>query len=732
MVISEGADTPGGGWLRHRGVLIVMHTARSTVFAATLVVALALSAASPAAAVVDQAASPTIETTGQLVVLADSGEDLAAHTDEGLPAAISDESTFAVVTDSGAVIPIDGDFADTARTGDDFTGSLVVPDRIADDLDIADGVVVAEDTALGDQVVQRAATADEPLVVQSADVQQVAVAAAATPAAHYVDIAIVTVSGIAPTTTAAQADSLATKVGGFWVSQTGGTVASFTRTDAVRQYSSTLTCSGSNDSAFWSEAAAAFGRTSGSYYGSSKRHLVVILPSSCEATMGIGLGSIGTINGGGSIRIVEYADTITQSFAHEIGHNFGLGHSNVSYCGGAMLGSTSCAEFSYADAYSVMGYAWVGYPALPALPAPMRDSLGAFTSSGQVVISATSNPSGGAFALKPATDSAGVRSVRIDDPLSSFEYFVEYRTGAGDDSGAIYRKNFPTCQDSGCTTGWGAGPGVRILVRDLSDGSSRSISYTHYVDQAKPKWGSPAVGSGVTFRSPSGGVEVSVGQLDAATAAISVVVNQSAVTGPGSAAVSTHSWDPGLFASSTMSGAQVHAWGQRSSLGAWGTGTVNYQAGATTVNRGASSGSVSVRIDATYCASAACAYGAGSGYKSLVQLWNDPLNYVAFGLINDPGVSPRGTTLMIEGAANGRPIGGYWPASALSGTSHVFDIAWGPSGMLLTIDGTTTLGPYRVSATNPSISFLSAGRNTGDISDTTFSSIQFASGSITN
>lgn len=194
--------------------------------------------------------------------------------------------------------------------------------------------------------------------------------------------------------------------------------------------------------------------------------------------------------------------------------------------------------------------------------------------------------------------------------------------------------------------------------------------------------------------------------------------------------LSTYSWDPGLYATAGRYNSDVHAWGQRKTSGAWGTGAVNYQSGSTTSYLGSSSGILNVVLNGTYCPSGACSYGSGSGYKGLVQFWNDPLNYVAFGLIHDPGVSPKGTTLMIEGAANGKPVGGYWPGGSISGTSHLFTLSWSTSGISLAIDGQVNLGPYPVSATNPSISFLAAGRNTGDIADTTFSGISFSPGSV--
>ncbi|MEO5950643.1 MAG: hypothetical protein ABIQ04_04300 [Candidatus Saccharimonadales bacterium] len=194
-------------------------------------------------------------------------------------------------------------------------------------------------------------------------------------------------------------------------------------------------------------------------------------------------------------------------------------------------------------------------------------------------------------------------------------------------------------------------------------------------------------------------------------------------------AISPYSWDPGLYATKGQFNDTAHSWGRRATSGAWGTGAVNYQSGSTTNYRGSSSGKLDVVLKGSYCPSA-CTYGSGSGYKGLVQLWNDPNNFIAFGLIKDPGVSPNSPTLMIEGSANGKPVGGYWPANAITGTSHLFTVEWGPQGISVSVDHNVTLGPYPVAASNPSISLLGAARNTGDIADTTFEGINFSQGSV--
>lgn len=195
------------------------------------------------------------------------------------------------------------------------------------------------------------------------------------------------------------------------------------------------------------------------------------------------------------------------------------------------------------------------------------------------------------------------------------------------------------------------------------------------------------------------------------------------------ARLSPYSWDSGLYATASSTGDSAHSWGVRKSKGAWGTGPVNYQSGSTVGVPTGSQGSVEFYMAGSYCPGGKCSYGSGSGYKGIVQVWNDSKNYVAFGLIKDPGVSPNGTTLMVEGAANGRPIGGYWSNNAISGSVHHVRVNWNGAAITFILDGTVQLS-YPVASSKPSISFLSAARNNGDIVDVTFTGINFDVGSV--
>lgn len=185
------------------------------------------------------------------------------------------------------------------------------------------------------------------------------------------------------------------------------------------------------------------------------------------------------------------------------------------------------------------------------------------------------------------------------------------------------------------------------------------------------------------------------------------------------AKVSPYSWDSGLYATvEPWETPIVKAWGTRKTTGSWGTGPVNYQSGATSTYRQPSTGTLGVDLYASACPSLdleSCTYGTGSGYKSIVQFWNDPDNYVAIGFIHDPGVSPTYTTLMVEGAAYGKPIGGYWSPDSIVGRAHHLNFAWSANTLTVTIDRQDYLKlVYPIGLSQPSISFLGAARNTGD------------------
>lgn len=154
--------------------------------------------------------------------------------------------------------------------------------------------------------------------------------------------------------------------------------------------------------------------------------------------------------------------------------------------------------------------------------------------------------------------------------------------------------------------------------------------------------------------------------------------------------------------------------GVRVSQTAWGQGPDNYMAGVTSKERLPGSGQLEFTIAGT---GANGAIGSGTGYKAVAQFWNDAQNYIALGVIHDPGPSPSGITVMVEGAADNQPVGGYWGAGmpALSEGRINVRISWTPTQISWVIanyeEHRMTFG---INMSNPSFSMLGGARMPGD------------------
>ncbi|MQA30639.1 MAG: hypothetical protein GEU82_12520 [Luteitalea sp.] len=197
----------------------------------------------------------------------------------------------------------------------------------------------------------------------------------------------------------------------------------------------------------------------------------------------------------------------------------------------------------------------------------------------------------------------------------------------------------------------------------------------------------------------------------------------------------------GLTATATLSMERVRISGRRRSQTPWGLGAVNYVAGATVYAYGRSPGTLDVDL---IPAGPNNTYGSGSGFKSYVQFWNDPANYVAIGLIYDPAASPmcaaggRGVTLMIEGSSSlvsPGPIGGYWNNVCLSGAGHHFKFQWTANTISVTLDDPdNSPNPqplvYPITMNAPSITFMGGARLPGDSVTVLFQNIVFSASAV--
>lgn len=188
-----------------------------------------------------------------------------------------------------------------------------------------------------------------------------------------------------------------------------------------------------------------------------------------------------------------------------------------------------------------------------------------------------------------------------------------------------------------------------------------------------------------------------------------------------------NTWDPGLNGQPIGIGLdEIRISGTRLNPGDWGAQDVNYMAGASLARLLPSTGSLGFDLLAE---GPTGSYGSGSGYKSFVQFWNDPQNYIAVGLISDPGLTQAGKyTVMVEGASNGLPIGGYWGVDKPSpaGGAHHFNLSWQNNELSVVMDDLTQHAmTYGLALTNPSVSFLGAARLPGDGVNARFDNITF-------
>ena len=204
----------------------------------------------------------------------------------------------------------------------------------------------------------------------------------------------------------------------FWSGQSGNTIRITTATGNDPNWvQATADCS--DPYGLWNEAAAHANWTPG-----TGKHLLVYLPRN-SAGCAYGLAQVGSsVTGGGKLYVT---DVVPSLLAHELGHNFGLGHSSERQC---ELGTESgtCRDVAYRDYYDVMG---VSGPWLGSLNAPQAARLGVLPAAQQVEVTSTS--ASARYTLSPYSGTTGVRAIKLTS-AGGVDYWLEYRTATGQDS----------------------------------------------------------------------------------------------------------------------------------------------------------------------------------------------------------------------------------------------------------------------------------------------------------
>lgn len=427
---------------------------------------------------------------------------------------------YAVVTDDGAEIPIALDDEEAANGR--FTGELVVAGAVASALDDKDllpkaGSTIDEDTRAGRAAVAAAEDQTTPLTVASSTVAPAKAAAVTTPAAHQVYVAVLDNRGSVEETDA-QVSTIVDSLTDYWVTESAGVISSFAIQGTIKHFSSSSagttaqSCGMASPSAVWNEAKLQFPGVS--FSTSSRNHLFVAMADECGDAGIAGVASVGNNLSSGGPMSFSMGSIASQVGVHEIGHTFGLGHSNLATCSG---------DCEYFDLYSPMALAVSGATFSPAsLGSLYRSRLGLTTTSevSQVSLTSAQTELTQSYTLAPRSGSAGLRGLVVTDPASGVKYSVDLRNRTARDAGTFYGSQYTFASPLPTY------PSGVVIEREDAGGDTALMTDTP-ISRA-----TGAFKAGRTF-SPSAGLAVTVETIGS-TAVVTVRLGSASASAPAS------------------------------------------------------------------------------------------------------------------------------------------------------------------------------------------------------